>query len=98
MTSERATEQSWKLPDGLTIATYGRESAQASLGDRISAQWRSRREVTMQRRDWQTKISVDATLRSESDAFVIDQVLEAYEGEERLRRRTWRRRIPRNGN
>ena len=39
------------------------------------------------------ELAVEKTLHN-----VIDQVLEAYEGEERLRRRTWRRRIPRNGN
>ena len=97
MTSDRATEQAWKLPDGLTIATYGREGSQAALGTTIAAQWRNRREVTMTRGDWQTRIAVDATLRADRDAFVIDQVVEAYEGATRLRRRTWRKRIPRNG-
>ena len=97
VTSDRATEHAWRLPDGLTIATYGRESTRATVAETIGAEWRSRREVTMSRGDWQTKISVDATLRAELEVFVVEQVVEAYEGATRLRRRTWQRRIPRNG-
>ena len=49
----------------------------------------------MRRGDWSVRTESVATLRCSADAFEIEAVVEAYEGEAQIHRKSWKRHIPR---
>jgi hypothetical protein len=49
----------------------------------------------MRRGDWSVRTESVATLRCSADAFEIEAVVEAYEGDSLVHRKTWKRSIPR---
>lgn len=50
----------------------------------------------MRRGDWSVRTESVATLTCSADAFEISGAVEAFEGERRIHRKTWKRRIPRD--
>jgi hypothetical protein len=66
-------------------------------GDPLSAAVHVRCMSALGRGDWQTRVETDSAMTSTADAFHVTQRLDAYEGEECIRSRTWELRLPRDG-
>jgi hypothetical protein len=49
------------------------------------------------RGDWQTRVETDNRMSCTATEFLVDQRLEAFEGEERVYSRSWELRFPRDG-
>ncbi|MGE5766411.1 MAG: CocE/NonD family hydrolase, partial [Bacteroidota bacterium] len=50
----------------------------------------------MRRGEWSVRMESVASLRCSAEAFEIEAAVEAFEGETRIRRKTWRKTIPRD--
>jgi hypothetical protein len=66
-------------------------------GDPLSAAVHVRCTTALGRGDWRTRVETDSAMTSTADEFLVTQRLDAYEGEERIRSRTWELRFPRDG-
>jgi hypothetical protein len=65
------------------------------LADPDKASGECRWTTEMRRGDWSVRTESVATLRCSADAFEIEAVVEAYEGDSLVHRKTWKRSIPR---
>jgi putative CocE/NonD family hydrolase len=83
---EGGSRVDWSGPDTYTITE----------GDPLSAAIVSERRVLVSRDDWNTGIQVHSTMRSDSEAFLVDVELTATSQGARVFGREWRFRIPRD--
>jgi putative CocE/NonD family hydrolase len=66
-------------------------------GDPLSAAVHVRCMSALGRGDWRTRVETDSLMTSTATEFLVTQRLDAYEGDERIRARTWELRVPRDG-
>ena len=66
-------------------------------GDPLSAAVHVRCTTGLGRGDWQTRVETDSKMTCTASEFLVTQRLDAFEGDERIRSRTWELRIPRDG-
>jgi predicted acyl esterase len=65
-------------------------------GDPLSAEVRCSAATTMARGDWSIRVDVESTMRADAGAFHLVTRLDAYEGDERVFAKTWRREVARD--
>jgi len=66
-------------------------------GDPLSARVRVECSSALARGAWRTRVRTDSEMTATATQFVVEQTLEAYEGDERIAARTWSLRFPRDG-
>jgi hypothetical protein len=66
-------------------------------GDPLSASVRVQCSSALGRGGWHTRVETDSRMSSTATEFVVEQRLDAYEGDELIRSRTWTLRFPRDG-
>ena len=86
-----------RLPDGLEIHTRARYTSHVALGQTIDARIDAARDVTLARGDWRVRVHTHATLRTDGGDLVLEQRLEAFEGDTQVGRKEWAARLPRDG-
>ncbi len=65
-------------------------------GEPTSATAECRREIEIGRGDWSTRVETYSLMSSDKHSFHLTNVLNAYEGIERVFTKTWTRKIPRD--
>ena len=63
-------------------------------GDPLSAEVHVRCMTALGRGDWRTRVETDSRMTCTATEFLVTQRLDASEGEERIRSRTWELRVP----
>jgi hypothetical protein len=86
-----------RLPDDLVVHAASRDVSRAEVGEHTYARIECRREAILERGAWRVRVVVDASLHADAEAFIVEQRLDAHEGDASVRRRRWYRRIPRRG-
>jgi hypothetical protein len=66
-------------------------------GDPLSAAVESRCSSTLARDAWHARVDTQSTMTSTATEFIVNQRLDAYEGDERVYSRTWELSFPRDG-
>jgi putative CocE/NonD family hydrolase len=66
-------------------------------GDPLSARVRVECSSALARGAWRTRVRTDSEMTATATEFVVEQTLEAYEGDERIASRSWSLRFPRDG-
>jgi hypothetical protein len=66
-------------------------------GDPLSAAVRVQCSSALGRGEWRTRVETDSRMSSTATEFVVEQRLNAYEGDELVRSRSWTLRFPRDG-
>ena len=84
---EADIEMELRLLDRLTI----RE------GDPLSATALCERRMGRSRSDWNVAVQTRSEMTADVDGFLVDDVVEAFEDGKSVFRKTWTRRIPRDG-
>ncbi len=87
---------SFRQPDGLEYSERGRDSFSVVEGDPLSAEARSRWEVSVGRGAWQTRVTVESSMRADATAFLLEDALDAFEAGERVFSERWTAAIPRD--
>jgi hypothetical protein len=77
--------------DDTNVTTY-----RLTEGDPLSAEVHVACMSALGRGEWQTRVETDSRMTSTATEFVVAQRLDAYEGAERVRTRTWELRFPRD--
>jgi predicted acyl esterase len=86
-----------RLPDGLEIHARARHTSHIALAQTVDARIDAARDVSLARGDWRVRVRIDATLRTDQSELVLEQRLEAFEGDTQVRRKEWATRLPRDG-
>src|SRR3546814_12426669 len=79
---------------GLTTRQVRDETWTLPLSDPDRASGDCRWTTEMRRGDWSVRTECAATLKCSREAFEIEAVVAAYEGDERVNSKTWTRSIP----
>ena len=66
-------------------------------GDPLSAAVESRCSSTLARDSWNARVDTQSTMTSTATEFIVNQRLDAYEGDEKVYSRTWELSFPRDG-
>jgi predicted acyl esterase len=66
-------------------------------GDPLSASVRVECSSALARGAWRARVQTDSTMTATATEFVVEQRLDAYEGDERIASRSWSLRFPRDG-
>ena len=66
-------------------------------GAPLSAEVHVRCTSALGRGNWRTRVETDSRMTSTATEFLVTQRLDAFEGDERIRSRTWELRFPRDG-
>jgi hypothetical protein len=66
-------------------------------GDPLSASVESRCSSTLARDSWNARVDTQSTMTSTATEFIVEQRLDAYEGDEQVYSRTWELSFPRDG-
>jgi uncharacterized protein len=85
------------LGDGLAYLEREEDRMRIVTGQPLSATVRCDREMSVGRGDWQVQVRSTSTMSGTATAFLVTNVLEAYEGQDRVFARTWHAEIPRDG-
>ncbi len=85
------------LDDGLTYLEREEDRMRIVTGQPLSATVRCDREMSVGRGDWQVQVRSTSTMSATATSFLVTNVLEAYEGQDRVFARTWHADIPRDG-
>jgi len=85
-----------RLPGGLEYDERGRDSFSVVEGDPLSAEARSRWEISIERGDWRTRVLAESSMRANAEAFHLEDALEVFEGDERVDSKHWAATIPRD--
>ena len=73
-----------------------RDAQSIVIGDPLSAEVRCERTMRMRQGDWNLRVEAWASMSSTSDAFIVTNGIDAYEGETRVAAKLWNREIPRD--
>jgi putative CocE/NonD family hydrolase len=84
------------LDDGLEYREQERDAFRITDGDPLSAIVRSDRTFSVGRGEWQTTVAVTSTMSATTGAFLVTNVLDAYEGDRRVFAKTWHIEVPRD--
>jgi uncharacterized protein len=84
------------LDDGLEYREQERDAFRITDGDPLSATVRSDRTFSVGRGEWQTTVAVTSTMSATAAAFLVTNVLDAYEGDWRVFAKTWHIEVPRD--
>ncbi|MPY80014.1 MAG: CocE/NonD family hydrolase [Actinophytocola sp.] len=74
-----------------------REDRSIHETDPLSAAVQSTWEIAIGRHGWQTRVVSDGTMTADETTFHVTNVLEGFEGEQRVFAKTWTFQIPRDG-
>jgi hypothetical protein len=85
-----------RLGDGLVYDPRVTDIFTIVEGDPLSASVRCERSIVIARRGWQTRVEAVSTMSADTDAFIVTNVLDAFEGGRRIFGKTWHARIPRD--
>jgi predicted acyl esterase len=85
-----------RLPDGLEYTERGLDGFSVVEGEPLSAEARSRWEVEISRDEWRTRVVAESSMRADADAFHLEDVLRAFEGDEQIAERCFSKRVPRD--
>ncbi|HEY7620983.1 MAG TPA: CocE/NonD family hydrolase [Solirubrobacteraceae bacterium] len=66
-------------------------------GDQLSASVRVQCSSALGRGAWRTRVETDSRMTATATEFLVEQRLDAYEGDEPIRSRSWTLRFPRDG-
>jgi hypothetical protein len=66
-------------------------------GDPLSASVRVECSSALGRGAWRTRVQTDSEMTATTTEFVVEHQLDAYEGDELIRSRSWSLRFPRDG-
>src|SRR3546814_10177928 len=80
---------------GLTTRQVRDEVWTLPLADPDRASGECRWITEMRRGDWSVRTESVATLRCSRETFENEAIVETYEGDDRVHRKTWKRSIPR---
>ena len=64
-------------------------------GQPTSAKVECRRQIEISREDWMTRVETSSVMTSDKDHFHLTNILDAYEGQERVFTKSWTRKIRR---
>jgi putative CocE/NonD family hydrolase len=81
--------------DGLDYRETEEDIFRIVEGDPLSASVRCLRQARVGRDSWETMVRSESLMTSTADAFLVTNVLDAYEGETRVFTRTWELEVPR---
>jgi hypothetical protein len=83
--------------DGLEYNESERDTYRIKAGDPLSAQVRCERETSVARGQWRTTVRTESSMSATAQAFLVTNVVDAYEGDTRVFSKSWHATIPRNG-
>jgi hypothetical protein len=84
------------LGDGLEYREQERDVFRITDGDPLSAMVRCDRTLTVGRGPWRTAVRTTSTMSATAAAFLVTNVLDAYEGDRRVFTKTWHAEVPRD--
>jgi len=79
-------EVSWRYLDRATIDDH----------DPLTAFVRCERSFGLARDPWRVRVQTTSTMTSDAESFLVDDLLEAFEGDRRVFAKAWSRRFPRD--
>jgi len=85
-----------RLPDGLVYSERGRDTFAIVEDDPLSASVRCEWRIDVGRGEWQTRIETASAMSADEEAFLVTNVLDAYEGNARVFTKTSTAAIPRD--
>lgn len=85
------------VDDGLEYKEGERDTYRIKEGQPLSAQVRCEREMSVARGEWRTTVRTESSMSATADAFLVSNVVDAYEGDVRVFSKSWHATIPRNG-
>jgi putative CocE/NonD family hydrolase len=94
MTSDRGGHR--RRTDGLVYEPTVTDVFTIVEGDPLSANVRCERSVAIARGNWRTRVEAVSTMTADTEAFIVTNVLDAFEEDRRVFGRTWDARIPRD--
>ena len=83
--------------DGPEYNESERDTYRIKAGDPLSAQVRCERETSVARGQWRTTVRTESSMSATAQAFLVTNVVDAYEGDTRVFSKSWHATIPRNG-
>jgi putative CocE/NonD family hydrolase len=84
------------IGDGLVYTARQLDRYGIVDGDPLSAQAESEHQITIERGDWRTCIQTQSSMSCDATHFHLFNMLEAYEGENRVFAKTWTCVVPRD--
>ncbi len=103
-------EGQWKLEDfsdegertilenGIEHGSKNKNTYIINENDPLSAQVICEWELKVGRKDWQTEIKSHSQMTSDEDSFYLTNTLWAFENEDQIFKKTWKKTIPRDYN
>jgi putative CocE/NonD family hydrolase len=83
------------LETGTDYVEQGSDLYSIVDGEPLSARTESRRSIAISRGSWRTRVETTSTLTSTAEAFLVSNLLEAFEGSRRVFVRSWHGEHPR---
>jgi uncharacterized protein len=84
------------LDDGLEYRERERDSFQITEGVPLSARVECERAFSVERGEWRVTVRTASTMSATASTFQVTNVLDAYEGDQRVFARTWHSEVPRD--
>jgi hypothetical protein len=84
------------LDDGLEYRENERDVYHILDGDPLSARVECERTFSVGRAQWRATIRTVSTMSATASSFGVTNVLDAYEGDDRVFTRTWHAEVPRD--
>jgi hypothetical protein len=85
-----------RLPSGMEYSEYDPTTLTIREGDPLSAKVVCERRIRMRRGEWSTRIELKSTMTCSLHGYLLNTVIDAYEGDTRIHTRTFVRTIPRH--
>lgn len=96
-TTSTSTDGHRLLSDGLEYRENERDVFRVVEGDPLSAQVACTREMVVARGAWRAKVRTTSSMSATKESFLVTNVLDAFEGEQRVFSKTWHAVVPRDG-
>ena len=84
------------LDDGLGYREHERDVYHIVDGAPLSARVECERAFSVGRTDWRVTVRTVSTMSATASSFQVTNVLDAYEGDDRVFARTWNAEVPRD--
>jgi uncharacterized protein len=84
------------LDDGLEYREHERDVYHITDGDPLSARVECERVFSVGRAEWRVTVRTVSTMSATASTFHVTNVLDAYEGDDRVLTRTWNAEVPRD--
>jgi putative CocE/NonD family hydrolase len=84
------------LDDGLEYCERERDLFQITEGVPLSAKVECERAFSVERGEWRVTVRTASTMSATATTFQVTNVLDAYEGDQRVFARTWHSEVPRD--